>query len=93
VTVNAEKMEPVVLLAALNDLKLSPIKQDDRIYFGYGSYDTKSGQFQIRSSRSAAEIVNQIKRAYSAQIVKTQAKKFGWQIRETAPYEFEITKR
>lgn len=35
----------------------------------------------------------ELKRAYSAEVVKSQAKKFGWAIKETAKYQYEVVKR
>jgi hypothetical protein len=37
--------------------------------------------------------VNEVKRAYSAQVVQASAKKFGWQIKEVAQYQYEVIRR
>ena len=34
-----------------------------------------------------------LRRAYSAEIVKGQAKKYGWQVKKIADYQYEIIKR
>lgn len=60
------------------------------IYFGRGeSFNKVTGELRVTSQDRAALI----KRAYSAEIVKAQAKRFGWHLKETAPYQFEVVKR
>lgn len=40
-----------------------------------------------------AELQAEIKRAYSTEVVKSQAKKFGWQLKEKSPGKFAVIKR
>jgi hypothetical protein len=37
--------------------------------------------------------VNEIKRAYSAQVVQTAAKRFGWSVKQTSDTQFQVTRR
>ena len=39
------------------------------------------------------DLTAEIKRAYSTEVVKSQAKKFGWQLKEKAPGKFQVIKR
>lgn len=78
------------LMLALKGLHLGPRLNNDVIYFGSDEWiNVNTGAAQI----SAVRDVRTIKRAYSAELVKQQAKKYGWQLKETAPYEFQVTKR
>lgn len=36
---------------------------------------------------------NEIKRAYSAQVIKSAAQRFGWQAKQTSPTQFQVTRR
>jgi len=69
--------DPGLLMAALTEL---------------GQFDTQTGQLSVRRN-DATEFASELKQCYSAQIVKTQAKKFGWQLKETAKYQYEIQRR
>lgn len=40
-----------------------------------------------------AETTAQVKQAYGAEVVKSQAAKFGWQLKQTAPFKYEVVKR
>jgi len=83
-------MDPGLLMAALTALNLYPRQTGQMIYFGQGeSYDTRTGQAQLAQGRDA----NEIKRTYSNEIVKSQARKFGWTLKQTAPFKYEIVKR
>jgi hypothetical protein len=75
-------------------MQLSPWRDKDqphRIFFGAsGEYiDTKTGQSQLSSYREQ----NEIRRSYSAQVIQSQARKFGWQLKKTGAYSYEVTKR
>ena len=52
-----------------------------------GTYS--NGKLITRGSVDVAEF----KQAYSAQVVTSQAKKFGWNLKEVAPNKFEVMKR
>jgi hypothetical protein len=66
------------------------LRTGDVIRFNNGeSYNATTQELRIRNADSA----KLIKRAYSAEVVKSQAKRFGWAIKETAPFQFEVQKR
>lgn len=85
------KISPDLLLAALNDLKLGAVRRSaERIEFGYGeSFDITTGQMRLASNHD----INEIKRAYSRQVVKSQAAKAGWLLKEIKPGQFQAIKR
>lgn len=53
------------------------------------SFDFTTGKITLAAGRTVAEV----KREYSKQVVLGQAKRYGWMVKETAPYEYEILKR
>ena len=84
------KTDGDLLHSALSALGMSPVRTGDMIFFGTReSFNVKTGELRVRSTTSVADI----KRAYSAEIVKGQAKKYGWQLKETAPFQYVVTKR
>jgi len=86
-------MNPELLVAALESLRLNPFEYVNGISFDLGSYDKASGVFRLNTGSTAQRNVKEIKRAYSAEVVKSQARKFGWTLKETAPYEYVVAKR
>lgn len=90
VEVKLEKANLELMESALKALKLSPYRQGTALMFGQGEFiDTQSGIARLSPMRNPAEI----KRAYSAEVVKSQARKYGWTLKETAPFQYEVTKR
>ena len=84
------KLDATTLIAALADLKLAPRQAGELIHFGNReSYNTRTGQMQLSTSRSVSEI----KQAYSREVVKSQARRFGWNVRQTGANKFQIVKR
>jgi hypothetical protein len=59
------------------------------VSWGTGSYNKLTSQLTVRSQSDG----QQIKRAYSGELVKAQAKRFGWQIKEISQYQYQILKR
>jgi hypothetical protein len=54
-----------------------------------GSYDRQTGKLTVQSEAQG----NKIKQYYSGEVVKAQAKKFGWQVKTVGANKFEIIKR
>ena len=82
--VNAETMH-----AALVSLALGPALNNETgvITFGNNEWiDTKTGQSRLGQFRD----VNEIKRAYSAQVVLDTAQQLGWDMEQTEPNTFEV---
>jgi hypothetical protein len=79
-----------LLEQALKTMGHRVTRQGETLYFGDGYSYTRSTQ-ELRIPR--AEMANEIKRAYSAEIVLSQAKRFNWTVKKTGPYQYEILKR
>jgi hypothetical protein len=92
-------MSPEKIMAALAaegvTARLSPNKRI--VYWDRHQYDADTGKVTAVTSRYAeadgSEIVGQLKQRYSKQIVREQARRFGWQLRETGPNKFVVVKR
>lgn len=91
VQVELGKMNADLLFSALKEMDLNPTRMiNGMILFGDGEWhDPSKGETMLQTWRDASEI----KRAYSAEIIKSQAKKYGWQLKQTGKYEFAVTKR
>ncbi len=61
--------------------------------FQDGKFKYTSTYYARISQQQAAQEVAKLKQAYGAEAVKATAKKWGWQIKETAPFEYEVVKR
>ena len=61
------------------------------IYHYAGSYDPTTGKADWRGGDRTQEL----KKSYAAEIIKSQAKRYGWQLRQstTDRYAYTITKR
>jgi len=82
-------MQLDLLHAALAAMGLNPTTLPTGIRFAGGFYDKASGKM----TGTNLPAVNEVKRAYSAQVVQASAKKFGWQIKEVAKYQYEVIRR
>lgn len=91
VTVNLGAASLEHLEQALKDLKLAPYRAGKTtLYFGNNeSFNATTKELRVTAGRDVAEI----KRAYSAAVVKSQAKRYGWTLKEVAPFKYEVTKR
>jgi hypothetical protein len=92
VSVALGKVDMVLLEKALNVLYPNSVYRSgpEMIRFGINEYYDKQAQsLAVRTQDQVA----QIKRAYSAEVVKSQARKYGWTLKETAPFQYQITKR
>lgn len=87
--------DPDMMLAAMTTLGLSPVKQGDVIYFRGGQYHTKTHTLTLQEygRDSVEDRTAKMKQAYSGEVVKSQAKRFGWKIQQTGEFEYEVTKR
>ena len=76
---------------ALADMGLNPRRAGLIIGHRAGQYDRETGTATWRGQDRTAEL----KRAYSAQVIKSQAARFGWTLRQskTDKYTFTVAKR
>lgn len=90
VSVNLSVSNLDLLVAGLNDIGLRAYKSGQMVYFGTGeSFNQKTGELKVRSEQT----VNKIKQSYSNQVVLSQAKKFGWQVKKVDQYQYLVSKR
>ena len=92
-----QKTDQALLVAALTTMGLSPCVHSEGITFKDGAYIAATGEIQWRQTywnrQNWDAKTAEIKRAYSAEVVKSQARRFGWQLKEVAPYQYEVMKR
>lgn len=93
-----------LLVSALNTLGKGATLLSDGITIRFTGGTFKAGQFTFTGGQffgrmekmtesRASEGLALVKRAYSAEVVKSQAKRFGWQLKEVAPFKYEVMKR
>lgn len=64
-----------------------------------GTYDCKTGMMQVQANNAVwggavqEELIKRIKREYAAQVVASQAKRFGAQLKQTSPNKFQMVMR
>lgn len=87
------------LIEALKSLGYRVDATQDRVRFSHSRRDVSgsfiNGKLQIDGERSAVERfdVNEVKRAYSHQVVQATAKRFGWQATKKTDTEYEVKRR
>lgn len=58
-----------------------------------GTYDGRKKMMTLSGLNDESLDLNPIKRAYSAQVIQSAAKRFGWQVKQTDDTKFQITRR
>lgn len=68
-------------------------KPADGFAFAKGSLDGEfvGGRLTFWSVRAIDQ--NEIKRAYSTEVVKATAQRFGWQVKQASPNKFQLSRR
>lgn len=84
--VDLGKVDPALIQLALEALAAS-----GDILAGTVAYS--NGKLQIRGGLNVDKITRQVKQAYSAELIKSSAKKYGWTIKETSKYKYVVVKR
>jgi hypothetical protein len=51
------------------------------------------GTLVISGGQNQDWIVGQVRQAYSAEVVKSQARKYGWTLKQTAPFKYQVIRR
>jgi hypothetical protein len=87
------KISPELLMAALRATGETRVFAATKtlIRFGYDGewIDTETGKSNLSSYRNA----DALKQAYGAEVVKAKAKQYGWQLKETEQFKYQIVKR
>ncbi len=55
-----------------------------------GTFDGRTGTMQVDTNTLDQ---NQLKRAYSAEVIKSAAKRFGWTAKQATDTQFQVTRR
>lgn len=95
--VDAMTMQPAILVEGLKAAGFdASLDGEGRVVFtkrgGYQYHWWQAGRLVIRSN-NAEEVINEVKRAYSAQTVRMAAQQFGWKVSEKQQNQFMVTKR
>ena len=93
ITINLELKNAnlALLTKAINKIGQNAYIQlrDNGLVWPGGSYDKTTGILSVKNEADG----KLIKRAYSGEIVKAQAKRFGWQCKEVGQFKYEIIKQ
>lgn len=89
--VDLGKVDPPLLIQALQAMGQVPSQQGEWIRFNQGTYNTRTKECNVRRY-GAEQFTAQVKRAYSAEVVKSTAKRFGWQLKQVGEYKYQVTK-
>lgn len=92
VEVNVGKMNVDLLAEGLRSTGQRVMLSGGIVYFDVGQYDVKMGTVTARVG-SEDEVAAFVKRSYSRAVVLSQARKYGWQMKEVEPNKWEVTKR
>lgn len=79
-SVNLGKVDRELLAQALTQL-------------GITRWELKGETLTVQGRRVSDELAKQIKVAYSRQVVLSQAKRFGWTMKEVAANKWEVVRR
>ncbi len=100
VNVDLGKVDVNLLELALKDMGFVTLrnKETGTLFFNGMSYNQQSGQMVLSQSAissygSVEDFKAKVKQHYSKQVVLGQAKRHGWTVKETAPFQYAISKR
>lgn len=80
-----------LLRKTISNLGITDFYQPNNNFLSWrgGCYEKLTGKLTARNETEG----QQIKRAYGSEIVKQQASRFGWGIKQVSEYKYEIQKR
>jgi hypothetical protein len=81
------------LLDALTRLNLAPTDDGAVVRFRNGVFTKATGEITLRGTTDTSAFTATLKQEYSTSIVLTQAKKYGWQVKEVAAHKWEVIRR
>lgn len=95
--VEVGKMDPEAVIRALAAEGITAKLNGGKVYWtfeGRGhSYDPVAGKVEASGRYIEADEVTNLKQVYGKQIVRDQAKKFGWQLTPLGNNKFKVVKR
>jgi len=80
-----------LLKKALEGIGYTAVKYGDKLFWKNGSYDKTKGTLSL--VKGTEEQGNVIRRAYSTEVLKKNAAKFGWQLKKTQDNKYQLLKR
>jgi hypothetical protein len=105
VSTDLGKMDASLLVQGLRNagFEVSDLKDTGRIFLdgasvrevsAYGSMWIEGGELKATSAdgEKLKGLVSQIKRAYSAEVVKQTARRFGWQVKQVGVNKYQVIK-
>ncbi len=63
------------------------------VALGLSAYSYANGVLTIQGRAASSDLVSQVKRSYSEQVVMSQAKRYGWQVSKVGAGQFQVTKQ
>ena len=91
-TISVPRMQPALRARALATIGA----QVRGSYFTLDGHAYQFSEGELTSTTASdadlARVAALVKRAYSAQVVKYTAARNGWQVREVAPFQYEVLK-
>ncbi len=86
------KIDVELLARGLNALGLGATVQTDGTIAGRNvSYS--GGRLELSGYSAGRVTLDQVKQAYSAEVVKRTANRYGWTLKQTAAFKYEVVKR
>lgn len=87
------RIDPNLLVLAFQALGLGGRLSADksRIDLNNGSYTFATGKLDTYARWNHS--LDEVKQAYSAEVVKATAKRFGWQLKEVSQFKYQVIKR
>ena len=92
---NTTQTAEVELGKVNKELFAAAIASDAIRTLGISGYIEADGKVRLRYQNTidAQEATRLVKQAYSRQVVFSQAKRYGWVVKETKANQFEVTRR
>ena len=93
-TVNVSTMDVATLIDGLTAAGFDTrLDEKTVVFYRDGFYHTYHNGVLTLASRNVEGLTTEVKRAYSAQIVRQSAKQFGWKLNEKTNQQFVAQKR
>lgn len=96
-SVELTNRNPAILRRALEAMGFTVTQNGDRLQFNGTNRETgqyHSGSYANGKLSYTGELnTNTVKQSYAAQVLEAKAKKYGWCLKKTGAYTYNVTKR
>lgn len=58
-----------------------------------GTVQYSDGRLIMQGGMDASSVTALVKQAYAAQVVESQAKRFGWSLKKVSDFKYQVTRR